>query len=196
MHHPLRLTVDRAAIQSNWRWLARSRRGRGGGRGQGRRLWPRRARDDRSACSRRAAATSSFRPGPRRRRSAICRPRPAWSCSTASDRMTSRRRCALPARPVLNTRRAGGPVEGDRAGPAVRRDDRHRHQPARPAARRRSGALDGLAIDTLHSHLACADEDHALNAMQLERFRAIAGTMHGQALQPRQLRRHLPRPRL
>ncbi len=22
MHHPLRLTVDRAAIQSNWRWLA------------------------------------------------------------------------------------------------------------------------------------------------------------------------------
>ena len=26
-------------------------------------------------------------------------------------------------------------------------------------ARRRSAALDGLAIDTLHSHLACADED-------------------------------------
>ncbi len=24
--------------------------------------------------------------------------------------------------------------------------------------------LDGLAIETLHSHLACADEDHALNA--------------------------------
>ncbi len=36
------------------------------------------------------------------------------------------------------------------------------------------GVLDGLAIDTLHSHLACADEDHALNAMQLERFRAVA----------------------
>jgi alanine racemase len=31
-------------------------------------------------------------------------------------------------------------------------------------------ALDGLAIHTLHSHLACADEDHPLNAMQLERF--------------------------
>lgn len=34
-------------------------------------------------------------------------------------------------------------------------------------------ALDGLTIDTLHSHLACADEDSALNAMQLERFRAV-----------------------
>jgi alanine racemase len=35
------------------------------------------------------------------------------------------------------------------------------------------GCLDGLTIHTLHSHLACADEDHALNGMQLERFRAI-----------------------
>src|SRR5438874_1891068 len=31
-----------------------------------------------------------------------------------------------------------------------------------------------LPIHTLHSHLACADEDHALNTMQLERFRAVA----------------------
>jgi len=36
------------------------------------------------------------------------------------------------------------------------------------------GAVDGLAVDTLHSHLACADEDHALNQMQLERFRSVA----------------------
>jgi alanine racemase len=35
-------------------------------------------------------------------------------------------------------------------------------------------ALDGLTIDTLHSHLACADEDDPLNGMQLERFRAVA----------------------
>jgi len=32
----------------------------------------------------------------------------------------------------------------------------------------------GLAIDTLHSHLACADEDNAMNAVQLERFRAVS----------------------
>jgi alanine racemase len=34
--------------------------------------------------------------------------------------------------------------------------------------------LSGLKVDTLHSHLACADEDHPLNATQLERFRAVA----------------------
>jgi len=34
-------------------------------------------------------------------------------------------------------------------------------------------ALDGLTIDTLHSHLACADEDHPRNALQLDRFRAV-----------------------
>ena len=39
------------------------------------------------------------------------------------------------------------------------------------------GALDGLKIDTLHSHLACADEDSAMNAMQLERFRAVASVV-------------------
>jgi len=33
--------------------------------------------------------------------------------------------------------------------------------------------LDGLAIDTLHSHLACADEDHDLNRVQLQRFREV-----------------------
>jgi len=37
--------------------------------------------------------------------------------------------------------------------------------------------LDGLAIDTLHSHLACADEDVPLNQMQLERFRAVAAAV-------------------
>jgi alanine racemase len=40
--------------------------------------------------------------------------------------------------------------------------------------------LDGLPIHTLHSHLACADEDHALNQMQLERFRAVAASVAAQ----------------
>ena len=39
------------------------------------------------------------------------------------------------------------------------------------------GVLDGLAIDTLHSHLACADEDSAMNQMQLERFRAVVSAV-------------------
>lgn len=39
----------------------------------------------------------------------------------------------------------------------------------------RRGALDGLAIDTLMSHLACADADHAMNAEQRTVFAGIAG---------------------
>jgi alanine racemase len=32
------------------------------------------------------------------------------------------------------------------------------------------GAASGLRVNTLHSHLACADEDHPLNQLQLRRF--------------------------
>jgi alanine racemase len=38
-------------------------------------------------------------------------------------------------------------------------------------------AIDGLAIEILHSHLACADEDHDLNARQLQRFREVAAAV-------------------
>ncbi|MGN6279863.1 MAG: alanine racemase [Sphingomonas sp.] len=37
------------------------------------------------------------------------------------------------------------------------------------------GLLDGLAIETLLSHLACADEDVAMNARQRDAFAALAG---------------------
>ncbi|WP_309602374.1 alanine racemase [Sphingomonas sp.] len=39
---------------------------------------------------------------------------------------------------------------------------------------------DGLTIDTLMSHLACADEDSAMNAAQLEQFRAVADAIPAQ----------------
>jgi alanine racemase len=39
------------------------------------------------------------------------------------------------------------------------------------------GVLDGLEIHTLHSHLACADEDSAMNAVQRDRFAAVAATV-------------------
>jgi len=38
-------------------------------------------------------------------------------------------------------------------------------------------ALDGLSIETLHSHLACADENEDLNATQLQRFREVASAV-------------------
>jgi alanine racemase len=39
------------------------------------------------------------------------------------------------------------------------------------------GLLDGLEIHTLHSHLACADEDSVMNAVQRDRFAAVAATV-------------------
>ena len=38
-----------------------------------------------------------------------------------------------------------------------------------------AGLLDGLAIETLMSHLACADEDSAMNRAQRDAFAALAG---------------------
>ena len=45
-----------------------------------------------------------------------------------------------------------------------------------------AGLLDGLAVDTLMSHLACADEDSAMNAGQRHRFAALAGVTSGRRL--------------
>jgi alanine racemase len=39
------------------------------------------------------------------------------------------------------------------------------------------GLLDGLPIDTLMSHLACADEDRAMNRVQRDRFAAVAAAV-------------------
>ena len=38
-------------------------------------------------------------------------------------------------------------------------------------------SIEGLSIDTLHSHLACADENEDLNATQLQRFREVASAV-------------------
>jgi alanine racemase len=37
--------------------------------------------------------------------------------------------------------------------------------------------IDGLKVHTLHSHLACADEDNAMNAVQRDRFAAVAAAV-------------------
>lgn len=44
------------------------------------------------------------------------------------------------------------------------------------------GLLDGLAIETLMSHLACADEDSAMNRAQRDAFAALAGRTSAQRL--------------
>jgi alanine racemase len=44
------------------------------------------------------------------------------------------------------------------------------------------GLLDDLPIDTLMSHLACADEDSAMNEVQRRRFAALAGRTSAQRM--------------
>ncbi len=76
----------------------------------------------------------------------------------------------LPARPVLNSvdqvalwRAVGGGVCDVMVDTGMNRLGLSPEEV-------QSGALDGLVIDTLMSHLACADEDSAMNAAQLDRF--------------------------
>ncbi len=79
------------------------------------------------------------------------------------------------ARPVLNTpgqvrrwRDAGG-------GPCDVMVDTGMNRLGVSADDVTAGLLDGLAIETLMSHLACADEDSPMNARQRDAFAALAG---------------------
>lgn len=79
------------------------------------------------------------------------------------------------ARPVLSTptqiarwREAGG-------GPCDVMVDTGMNRLGVSAAAVGEGLLDGLTIETLLSHLACADEDMAMNPRQRDDFAALAG---------------------
>jgi alanine racemase len=172
MHHPLRLTVDRAALQANWRWLG-----------------------DRAGVPAGAAVKADgYGLGARETVQALletgCRDFfvSTWAEASALGNLPADANLVVlhglgpddvvtaSARPVLNS-----PEQVARWKEIA---------PGRPCdvmvdtginrlglRAEEAGALDGLTIDTLHSHLACADEDHALNQMQLERFRAVAAAI-------------------
>ncbi len=171
MHRALRLTLDRAALQSNWRWLR-----------------------DRSAVDAGAAVKADgYGLGAREVVAALaevgCRTFFVSTWAEAADLGELPESCELvvlhgigpddvgaalaaTARPVLNS---------------LEQVARWREiAPGRPCdvmvdtGMNRLGlrtdqieAIDGLTIDTLHSHLACADEDNAMNERQLEAFRAV-----------------------
>jgi alanine racemase len=172
MHRPLRLTVDRSALQANWRWL-QHRAGvpagaaiKADGYGLGaqeamRVLYDVGCRDFFVSTWAEAAELGSV-------------PDDAGLIvlhGVGPDDADAA--LALRARPCLNTveqlarwREIAPGRECD-----VMIDTGMNRLGLRPDE---IGQLGGVAIHTLHSHLACADEDHALNAMQLERFRAVA----------------------
>ena len=172
MHRPLRLTLDRAALQHNWRWL----------------------RDRAGAACGAAIKADGYGIGARETMDALfeagCRDYFVSNWAEADELggvpdgaslavlhgvgpQDTEAALASTARPVLNS------VEQAERWKAI--------APGRPCdvmvdtGMNRLGlrpeetpVLDGLTIDTLHSHLACADEDHPLSARQLEHFSDLA----------------------
>ena len=171
MHRPLRLTIDRSALQANWSWL-QERAGVLAGAA---------IKADGYGLGAREAAQALYHAG--------CRDFfvSTWSEAEALGPLpvgTSlvvlhgvgpndlEAALASTARPVVNTAEQVARWKEAAPGRAcdVMIDTGMNRLGLRPEE---IAVLDGLEIDTLHSHLACADEDNALNAKQLERFRDI-----------------------
>lgn len=172
MHRPLRLTIDRTAIQENWRWL-----------------------QDRAGVAAGAAVKAdSYGLGARETSKALyeagCRDFfvSTWSEAEALGPLPvgtnivvlhgvgpkdGAAALASSARPCLNT--AEQVARWKEIAPErpcdVMVDTGMNRLGLRPDE---TAVLDGLTVDTLHSHLACADEDSAMNARQLEAFRGVA----------------------
>src|SRR3954466_10745072 len=175
MHHPLRLTIDRSAIQSNWRWLG-ERAGvpagaavKADGYGLG-------ARETTEALI--EAGCRDFFVSTWAEAEALGNLRESVSLVVLhgfgpDDGEAASR---LPARPCLNTVEQVARWKEVAPGRACDGmiDTGINRLGLRPTE---IGVLEGLTIDTLHSHLACADEDTAMNGMQLERFRAVAAAV-------------------
>ena len=172
MHRPLRLTIDRTALQDNWRWLA-ERAGVPAGAA---------IKADGYGLGARETAQALYQAGCRDffvstwSEAEALGPFPIGSSLVVLHGVGPKdmqAALASTARPVLNT--VEQIARWKEAAPErpcdVMIDTGINRLGLRPDE---IAALDGLAIDTLHSHLACADEDCALNLMQLERFRSIA----------------------
>jgi alanine racemase len=171
MHQPLRLTIDRVALQSNWRWLSQRAGAPAGAaiKADGYGIGARGTFDALLAAGCRDFFVSTW-----------------WEATQLGEIPDGVSLVVLhgpgpddvigSARPALNSpeqvarwKAIGGGRPCD-----VMIDTGMNRLGLRPEE---AGCLDGLVIDTLHSHLACADEDHLLNALQLERFRAAAGSI-------------------
>jgi len=175
MHRPLRLTIDRTALQENWRWL-QDRAGVPAGAA---------IKADGYGLGAREAAHALYMVG--------CRDFfvSTWAEADALG--------PLPVGADVLVLHGVGPKDGEAAlGSSARPCLNTPEQvarwkdiaPGRPCdvmidtgmnrlgvRPTEIGLLDGLAINTLHSHLACADEETAMNQIQLERFRAIASAV-------------------
>jgi alanine racemase len=175
MHRPLRLTVDRSAIQSNWRRL-QERAGvpagaavKADGYGLG-------ARETTEALI--EAGCRDFFVSTWAEAAALGNLPEAVSLLVLHGVGPNDAEAALhlPARPCLNSVEQVARWKEIAPGRScdVMVDTGMNRLGLRPTE---IGVLKDLTIDTLHSHLACADEDDPLNEMQLERFRAVSSVV-------------------
>lgn len=173
MPAPLRLRIDSAALTDNWRTLA--------------------AMSGRAACGA-AIKADGYGLGAhevvRRLAAAGCRDFfvAAWSeaaalapTEVALSVLHGIREADLAvalsgvARPVLNTAAQVALWKSAGGGACDVMVDTGMNRLGVSAAEIAAGLLDGLTIDTLMSHLACADEDVAMNEAQRSAFAALAG---------------------
>lgn len=175
MHRPLRLRLDIAALQSNWKWLSRFSGVATGAavKADGYGLGAREAVKHLGEAGCRDFFVSTWA------EAEALGPLPAdarLSVLHGIGPNDAAAALALDARPVLNTpeqvarwkevapgRSCDVMVDTGMNRLGVRVDE--------------IALLDGLAIETLMSHLACADEDNAMNGAQKERFGAVAAAV-------------------
>lgn len=174
VHVPLRLTLDGEALVANWRWLARKSGGaacgaavKADGYGLGAREVVRRLQA--AGCRHYFVATwaeaKALMPWPSDLELSVLHG------VQARDMFAARKTAA---RPVLNSPEQVARWK-DTGRPCDVMVDTGINRLGLSTEQAASGLLDGLTIQTLMSHLACADEDSPANAAQLGAFRDLAG---------------------
>ncbi len=176
---PLRLTVDTAALVANWRWFG----ARGGvvagaavkadGYGLGARACVA-ALAAAGACDFFVATWAE---------AADLLPMPPGTRLAVLHGLLPGERPLPGVVPVLNSAAQVAHWRGGGGGTCDVMIDTGMNRLGLSLAEATSGLLDGMAIDVLHGHLACADDPaHPMNAEQLARFReAVALVPHARA---------------
>jgi alanine racemase len=178
---PLRLRLDGDALVSNWRWLAAASHGAACGaavKADGYGLGAREVVARLSAAGCRTFFVATWA------EAASLMPLPA-GCSLSvlhgvrADDMAFA--VQSDARPVLNTLEQVARWK-ETGRPCDVMVDTGMNRLGLGVAEVIAGATDGLVIDTLHSHLASADEDGAQNAAQRSAFAALSGVTSAQRM--------------
>ena len=182
-HHPHRLKIDRQALVSNWRCLSRMSGAAACGAA---------VKADAYGLGARETVTELLNAGCRDFFvSTWCEAEPlipllggaALSVLHGLAEEDVAHAAASHARPVLNTPlQVARWRERGRGRPCDVMIDTGMNRLGLSATEAAGGMLEGLVVETLMSHLACADEDSDANRRQLDAFRSVAATVPARRL--------------